>query len=459
MKMSSSNKNSNNNAIAPDSKTNQKQKNGIEPFVKKLSNIVSNTKCESGVRKNLRNDGNVKVNKNETNTLPRPLYSLEDLQSHKNHVKLLKSSVNNAQMPISQEVYTDYILKLTENISTFPPIAVNSYTKTDTPLPPQTSSGENEEDLSSSDNHSTFSSMEINVSKNITSLREVTIEETLTQQSPLPLSTEGSLSWSERLEQATELMNTLLEAYPEYKDHPEIRAHYAFMATHLDKLNTPPQTFTPLPLPADGSGGLTGTNMEGKECLSKQSFLADGPPVVQTEPVYQRVEVELLSQEDQAGLLFPAAIKASWSSSPNPNFYQITNVSKCKYTDTNTCMYTPCYQHNLDTQLCDNLYDDTNTFTHLKHTLINKYHPTISVNREGSGSDSSPPTLSDQDTAPTTLSGGRLDNEDWMGEKGGMKPGDPFVLGPSPDDMTPVSPLQSSGSRNRPDFNNNTKEY
>ena len=104
------------------------------------------------------------------------------------------------------------------------------------------------------------------------------------------------------------------------------------------------------------------------------------------------------------------------------------------------------------------MYDDTNTFTHLKHTLINKYHPTISVNREGSGSDSSPPTLSDQDTAPTTLSGGRLDNEDWMGEKGGMKPGDPFVLGPSPDDMTPVSPLQSSGSRNRPDFNNNTKE-
>ncbi len=110
--MSSSNKKSNNNAIVTDSKTNQKQKNGIEPFVKKMSNIVSNTKCESGVRKNLRNDGNVKVNKNETNTLSRPSYSLEDLQSRTNHAKLLKSSVNNAQMSISQEVYTDYILKL-----------------------------------------------------------------------------------------------------------------------------------------------------------------------------------------------------------------------------------------------------------------------------------------------------------------------------------------------------------
>jgi len=109
------------------------------------------------------------------------------------------------------------------------------------------------------------------------------------------------------------------------------------------------------------------------------------------------------------------AMKARWSSTFNPNFYQTPDIPDFKHTHTNNCVYNHCYQNNLDTQLCDNPYDDTNTFIHPKYTLINKYHPTISVNLEGSGSDSSPPSLSGQDIAPTTLSGGRLDNVNCRG--------------------------------------------
>jgi len=100
------------------------------------------------------------------------------------------------------------------------------------------------------------------------------------------------------------------------------------------------------------------------------------------------------------------AMKARWSSRTNP-VDQIPGKPDIKHTNTNNFIYTPCYEkNNLDTQLCDNLYDDSNTLTYPKNTLINKYQPNIAVNREGSGSESSPPTLSDQDTAPTTLSGG-----------------------------------------------------
>ena len=68
--MSSSNKKSKTKTIATDSKPNQNQKNGIEKFVKKLPNTAPNTNVESGARNSLRNEGNVKVNENETNTLP-----------------------------------------------------------------------------------------------------------------------------------------------------------------------------------------------------------------------------------------------------------------------------------------------------------------------------------------------------------------------------------------------------
>ena len=78
------------------------------------------------------------------------------------------------------------MLKSNKNICTFPPIAVNSSNKIDTPLPPQTSS--DEEDLSSFDKSSTCSSTEINLSKNIYSPRVVTFVETR----QVPLSTDGS---------------------------------------------------------------------------------------------------------------------------------------------------------------------------------------------------------------------------------------------------------------------------
>jgi len=218
------------------------------------------------------------------------------------------------------------------------------------------------------------------------------------------------MSWSERLEQATILLDTLLEAYPEYKDHPEIQAHQAFMATQFVK-------------PQSDQSRLLQQNSEARELNSRWSFPSN----------------------------FYQLPKSSYNNDSIEHMY-------IKHTDTNNCMHTHRYQNNLNMHSSDKCRDNMNTFTHPKYTLINKYHPNISVNREGSGSESSPPSLSDQDIAPTTLSGGRLDHEDGMREKGEMKPGDPFVLGPSPGDMTPISPIQSSGSRNRSESNNNTKE-
>jgi len=148
-------------------------------------------------------------------------------------------------------------------------------------------------------------------------------------------------------------------------------------------------------------------------------------------------------------------MKSKWSSSLNPNFYQTPNIYECKYTDTNNCIYTLCYQNNLDTQLCENLSDYINTFTHLLNTLINKYHPTISVNREGVGvSPLLPPFLTRIQLLLLCL-GANWTTWTAVGKTGKLNQG---IQGFSPDDMTQFFPFQSSSSRNRSAFNNNTKE-
>jgi len=113
----------------------------------------------------------------------------------------------------------------------------------------------------------------------------------------------------------------------------------------------------------------------------------------------------------------------------SPKFSQLTLSFACNYINTNSTTPTP-----------------------------EIHHPIISVNREESGSESSPPSLSDHDTAPSTGSGGRLDDVEFRGENSVMELGEPFVLGFSSGDMTQSFPLQSSCSRNRSTSNNNTKE-
>jgi len=80
------------------------------------------------------------------------------------------------------------------------------------------------------------------------------------------------------------------------------------------------------------------------------------------------------------------------------------------------------------------------------------------VNREGGGSESSPPSLSDLGIAPTTGSGSQLDHVGFRGGDCHMEPGEPFALGFSSGDVSQSLPFQSSGSRNRSYSNNNTKE-
>jgi len=128
-------------------------------------------------------------------------------------------------------------------------------------------------------------------------------------------------------------------------------------------------------------------------------------------------------------------MKSRWSFSPN--FYQLPKSSSNN--DIIEHMYPPCHDNTTPSPVI--------------------YHPIISDNREGSGSESSPPShYSDLGIAPSAGSGGRVDHVGFRCENGDTEPGEPFVLGFSSGDGSQFLPLQSSGSFNRSYSNNNTKK-